>query len=563
MRLSSTNSRLNKSFNFCMIKSLLLILTLLVIACSDKNTSTTQRVYLTPDILCGTVQFTDGCSPSLDSLISFGLALIHHMTYEDAEYTFNKVIENDPDCFWGYWGKAMTYIHPLWPDIMDTATLEKGYILCMQAFSLAKTEKEKLYAGAVTAYYEDGVNKTQQERLAAFRDGWMEARKNLPDDIEAQMFSVLAMLATVSPADKSYRVQLEVGETAEKVLNIIPDHPAGFHYAIHAYDVPPLAHKALDVARNYYKIAPEIPHALHMPSHIFTRLGYWEESIEMNSRSANAALRLPAGDQISGHYSHALDYLCYAYLQISEFEKAEEIVNVLSTLIGEFQAVGATAYSLAAIPARILLEYHNWDEAANLSVVNYNNFRWEKFPMYEALTYYAKGIGAGRSGDTAVAIKSLEKLEALQSSFKGSESNKYWYNQLEIQIQAVKAWLHFAKNEKDKAVEIMMDAADLEDATEKNPITPGHLLPVREMLADLFMEIGQPNEAHNHYVRSLENNPNRFNSLYGAGRSAELIGDVKKASFYFNGLIKLNENSDRQQVQYAKGYLGKKLLSMN
>jgi tetratricopeptide (TPR) repeat protein len=530
---------------------LIFISFLFSLSCSDQKVSDTQRAYLTPETLCGTVQFSDGCSPKLDTLISFGIALIHHMTYEDAEYTFNKVIEMDPDCFWGYWGKAMTYIHPLWPDVPDSALLEKGYVISQNALSLAKTKKEKLYGAAVASFYEDGLNKSKPARLEAFKNGWMTAREELPEDIEARMFSVLTMLATVSPYDKSYKVQREAGETAEKVLEIIPDHPAGFHYAIHAYDVPQLSGNAIRVAKNYYKIAPELPHALHMPTHIFTRLGYWDESIELNSRSAAAAWGLPVDDQISGHYFHALDYLAYAYLQISELEKAKNIVAVLDTLGGTYQPVAATAYCLAAVPGRVLLEYQMWSEAANLSLNNHTNFAWNKFPQYEALIYYAKGIGAARSKNIEVTEQSLQRLEELQKTFLDAESNRYWISQIEIQKKVVKAWELFAQNEMEKSLGMMISAADLEDATEKNPVTPGQLLPAREMLGDLLLEMNKPKEALKQYELTLEKNPNRLNALFGAGKSAELIGDKEKAAFYFTALLKNNKSSEPNNERIA------------
>ena len=529
----------------------LFLLSFLLISCADQKVPDKQRAYLTPETLCGTVQFSDGCSPKLDTLIAFGIALIHHMTYEDAEYTFNQVIELDKDCFWGYWGKAMTYIHPLWPDVPDSALLEKGYLVSQNALSLAKTKKEKLYGAALASFYEDGLNKSKQARLEAFKNGWMTAREELPEDIEARMFSVLTMLATVSPYDKSYNVQREAGETAEKVLEIIPDHPAGFHYAIHAYDVPLLSGNAIRVAKNYYKIAPELPHALHMPTHIFTRLGYWDESIELNSRSAVAALKYPVGDQISGHYFHALDYLAYAYLQISELEKAKNIVAVLDTLGGTYQPVAATAYCLAAVPGRVLLEEQMWSEAANLSLNIHSNFPWNKFPQYEALIYYAKGIGAGRSGNIAIAQQSYQKLEELQKTFKDSESNKYWINQIEIQKKVVKAWELFAQNEMEKSLMMMISAADLEDASEKNPVTPGQLLPAREMLGDLLLEMNKPKEALKQYELTLEINPNRLNALYGAGKSAELIGDKEKAVFYFTALLKNKKSTEPNNERIA------------
>ena len=366
-------------------------------SCSENKVSTLQRDYLTPDILCGTVRFSGGCSPKLDTLIRFGIALIHHMTYEDAEYTFNKVIKSDPDCFWGYWGKAMTLEHPLWPDIPDEDMLKEGYVLSQTALNLAKTKKEKYYGAAIAAYFKDGLNKNEHERLIAFNDGWQLASKELPDDIEAKLFSVLSMLAIAPPNDKSYKVQREAGAICENILKSIPDHPGAFHYAIHAYDFPPLAQNALRVARNYSKIAPEIPHALHMPTHIFTRLGYWQESIDLNLRSAVVAKKIPVRGHISAQYFHALDYLEYAYLQQSEYEKARDIAILIDTLSGTFENSPITAYAIAAIPGRILLEYQKWSDAANLTLNNKSKFPWKKFPQDEALIYFAKGIGAGRS----------------------------------------------------------------------------------------------------------------------------------------------------------------------
>lgn len=532
---------------------LIFILFLFSLSCSDQKTTDEQRAYLTPEIMCGTVQFSDGCSPKLDTLIGFGIALIHHMTYEDAEYTFNRVIELDKDCFWGYWGKAMSYIHPLWPDIPDDKTLNDGFVLSQNALKLAKTEKEKLYGAAVASFYEDGLNKSEPERLEAFKNGWMTAREQLPEDIEARMFSVLSMLATVSPNDKTYKIQREAGAICEEVMKNFPDHPAAFHYAIHAYDYPPLAQNAIRVAREYYKIAPELPHALHMPTHIFTRLGYWQESIDLNLRAAAAAWKLPDGKQISNHYFHALDYLVYSYLQKSEYQKAKEIANLLDTLNGPFQTLPQFAYSMAAIPGRLALEYQNWKEAANLTLTH-PDFSWDKFPQYEALIYFAKGIGAGRSGNIEIAQQSYQKLDELQKTFTDSESNKYWINQIEIQKKVVKAWEFYAQNELDKSLKMMSSVADLEDATEKSPVTPGQLLPAREMLGDLLLEMNKPKEALVQYELTLEKNPNRFNSLYGAGKSAELIGDKKKTKFYFSELLKLNNhsNSTRPQIVYAE-----------
>ena len=535
---------MKRSFSVLCAGLVFLVLVLLNLSCSDKNVPGDQRAYLTPEVLCGTVQFTDGCSPQLDTLIRFGIALIHHMTYEDAEYTFSKVIQTDPDCFWGYWGKAMTIVHPLWPDVPDEDRLNEGLVLSQKALGLAQTEKEKLYGAAIAFYFQDGVSKNEPQRLFAFKEGWQTAAKNLPDDIEARLFSVLSMLAVAPQGDKTYKTQIKAGAICEEIMKTIPDHPGAFHYAIHAYDFPPLAPQALKVARNYYKIAPEIPHALHMSTHIFTRLGYWQESIDLNIRSAIVAKLIPVNGKISGQYFHALDYLEYAYLQQSEYDKAKEIVTLLDSLSGPFEPSPITAYSIAAVHGRLALEYQDWTTAESLSL-QHSDFPWSKFPQYESLIYFAKGIGAGRSGNPDVALKSLEKIEELQSRFKDSEANRYWIGQIEIQKQVVKAWLLFARGEMESSLETMTKAAELEDKTEKNPVTPGSLLPAREMLGDLLMELNRPKDALVQYELSLKNCPNRFNTLYGAGRSAELIGDNKKAAFYFAEIEKINKSSGR------------------
>jgi len=530
------------------------IISLLMFSCSDeKSSGDNQTIYLTPEVLCGTVQFTDGCSPQLDTLISFGFALIHHMTFENAEYTFDKVIEIDPDCFWGHWGKAMTYIHPLWPDVPSEDEMTRGWILAQTALNLASTLKEKLYGTALAYYYEKGKEKTEYERLVAYKNAWRQASQQLPEDIEARLFYVLTRLATVSPDDKSYTEQREAGAIAEKVLEEIPDHPGGYHYAIHAYDFPPLAMDALRVARGYSEIAPEIPHALHMPTHIFTRLGKWNESINLNLRSAAAAWKFPVNGRISAQYFHAIDYLVYAYLQKSGYNKVEDIAATLDSLSGTFQLHAATAYALAAIKGRIALEYQQWTDAGNLLLEYQSKFPWERYPQYEALVYFARGIGGGRSGNPEIAKLSFEKLEALQNILGDSRASQYWTGQIEVQKTVVKAWQMYAEMDMEKAKEIMFLAAELEDATEKNPVTPGQLLPVREMLGDLLLEMGQPENALEQYRLTLKNNPNRFNSIYGCGIAAEQLGETNTAKEYFTSLLELNGSSDltRDRLVYA------------
>ena len=527
----------------------------LLIACGDKKETVTVQSnnFLTPEIMCGTVQFVDGCGEKTDSLIRFGLALLHHMTYEDAEYTFDRIIADDPDCFWGHWGKAMTYIHPLWPDHLTEDQMTRGYILSQKALSLAKKPNEKLYGAALAAFYQKG-DLAKPDRLSAFQKGWVEAHAQLPDDPEAELFNGLFRLAVVSPADKTFAIQTEVGASAERLLAKYPDHPGAFHYAIHAYDVPPLATKALNVARNYGKIAPEIPHALHMPSHIFTRLGLWDESIEWNTRSAKAALRLPYGDKVSPHVFHALDYLVYAHLQYGEDDKARDIVKGVDTLTLAYFVSPVTAYSLAAMKARLALENRKWEEAANLPIPDTSKFAWSKFPQYEALIYYARGIGGARSGKPEIANQSLERLDQLQKNLGDTPQTKYWHDQIEAEKLAVKAWIAFATNHKDDGLALIKQAADLEDATQKNPVSPGELLPIREQAGDMLMEMGQPKEALVHYRQTNTTRPNRFNTVYGAAKAAEESGDAAAAKEFYAKLLSLkgDEPTNREQFAYAE-----------
>ena len=503
--------------------------------------------------MCGTVQFTDGCGEKTDTLIRFGIALIHHMTYEDAGYNFDQVIKKDPDCFWGYWGKAMAYIHPLWPDVLSETEMESGYVLSQKALALAKNEKEKLYGTALASFYEKG-EKSKGERLIAFQQGWAKATEQLPDDPEAALFNGLFRLGTVSPADKSFTVQREVGAMAERYMAQYPDHPGAFHYAIHAYDVPPLATKALAVARSYGKIAPEIPHALHMPSHIFTRLGYWQESIDWNSRSATAAAKLPYKGEVSPHYFHALDYEVYAMLQQGNDEGARQIAKNIDTIKAPINVAATAAYALAAIPARLPLENHNWAEAATVPLPDTAQFNWKKFPQWEGLIHYARGLGGAKSGKKEIAQASLDRLSALQTQLGNTPQTKYWFDQMEAQKTSIMAWMNYAEGKKSEALAFMQIAADLEDATVKNPVSPGELLPARELLGDMLMDMKRPADALVAYETSLQSRPNRFNSLFGAGMAAEKLGDEKKAYTYYNHLMTIvgTTPSTREQLDHAR-----------
>lgn len=503
----------------------------------------------------GTVQFPVSCNEAARQHAERGLALLHHMTYVGSRAMFVQATEADPECAMGYWGQAMSYIHPLWSDPPSKADFEKGRELVNEAIIRGrKTDWEQAFIAAVDAYYAQGQNQSEKKNLAGFEKGWQLVYEQFPDNIEAACFYALAHLSTADPSDKSYTKQEKTAGLARQVLIRIPDHPGAHHYIIHAYDYPPLAQGSLEVARSYGGIAPDVPHSLHMPTHIFTRLGLWQESIEMNKRSAAAALSHPAGGKISLHYLHAFDYLAYAYLQQADDEKAKAVLETVNNINVSVQPHVATAYTFAALPARYTLERQQWSDAVSLKPRIPKDYPWDRFPAMEGLTYFARALGAARNGDVKAAQAALDKMKTLQ--VLAASTSPYWAKQVEIQLLSVQAWLEFQQGNQEQALTTMLSAAELEATTEKHPVTPGEVLPARELLADMLLEAGNYKEAHGAYLSALERSPNRFNSLYGAARSAELRGDDKTAASYYRKLVEMTStDAKRERLQMARAFL--------
>ena len=495
----------------------------------------------------GTVEFPVSCDEEAARELARGLALLHHMTYEGAREVFAAAAAADPDCAMAYWGQAMTFIHPLWSDPPSEEDFERGKAFLATAGSRGeKTARERAYIAAAEAYYQAGWNRNEKANLASFEEGWQAVHEGFSDDPEAAALYALAHLATADPGDKTYAKQKRSGAIAAEILARSPDHPGGHHYLIHSYDYPPLAEQALAAARRYGENAPAVPHALHMPTHIFTRLGLWEESITMNERSATAALEHPAGDQVSLHFHHALDYVVYAHLQMGNDAKAEEVASTLAGVEGPFQTHLAAAYTLAAVPARIALERQRWVEAAALEPRTPADYPWDTAPAIEAITHFARAIGGARSGKPEVARQALERLAVLRD--EAAKGSPYWAKQVEIQRLAGQAWLEFATGKKEEGLATMRAAAELEATTEKHPVTPGEVLPARELLADMLLEAERPEEALAAYQATLERSPKRFNALYGAARAAERAGDRAAAERYFQALVEVaGEASGRSE----------------
>ncbi|NOX69118.1 MAG: hypothetical protein GXP15_08020 [Gammaproteobacteria bacterium] len=554
----TTPARLAAFFSF-------LVLPLLLFGCTRSpgdavGAATTAESIVLDDAgrLLGVVRFPTSCTADAQPPLQRGLALLHHMTYVASKRAFLEAATIDPECSIAYWGAAMTNVHPLWPDTIQADSLVGGQILLDKA-SIAKhaSARERGYVDALQAYYREG-NRGEADRLQAFLNGWASVHEDNPDDPEASLFYALALVATAPAGDKTYANQKRAGAIAERVKAEIPEHPGAHHYIIHAYDSPPLAEKALETARHYDDVAPENSHALHMTTHITTRRGLWEESARFNRRAADAATdRLPNGD-VSMHYLHALDYLAYAYLQQAKDEEADGVLTEMKSLDTPFQNHAATAYAFAAVPARLALDRHDWGAAAGVKSRWPEGIRWEQYPHLVAIAEFARALGAAREGDYATAEGAIGELVLLQAQAAKLDIAYDWGGQVAIQIMAAEAWVAFGKSDIESALRKMRDAAEMEASTVKNPVTPGVVLPVRELYGDMLLATGSYALASAEYTAVLERSPNRFYSVFGAGRAAELGGDIAIATKYYQLLLDncADANDDRPELMHAREYLG-------
>lgn len=510
----------------------------LVAACAGNQDAPDGGTEPTGDRL-GQVVLAASCGEAADPQLERGIALLHHMTYEPAEAAFAAAVAADSGCALGYWGQAMTYVHPLWSDPPSAEKFARGAELIATARSLPNlTDAERAYVEAVGAYFDAGKQTTERPNLVAFSAGWESAATGLPGDPETAAFRALSLLGTADPSDKTYEAQNRANEIGRGILAEHPEHPGAHHYLIHANDYPPLAERALDVAEAYGKIAPEVPHALHMPTHIFTRLGLWEASIDGNRRSAAAARNSPVNGMLSLHLLHALDYLAYAHLQLAEWDEAQAVLDSVRALEGPFMVEVATPYTLAAVPARLALEREAWPTAAALPARTPSDYPWDDFPAMEAITHFAGGIGAARSGDAAAARLSARRLATLRDA--AARTSAYWADQVEIQRLAVDAWATYAAGDQAGGLRTMREAARREAATEKHPVTPGEILPARELLGSMLLDLGAYDEAETAFAATLESSPGRRASLLGAGRAAELSGDSVAAAQWYREVPRLS-----------------------
>jgi tetratricopeptide (TPR) repeat protein len=516
------------------------VLTLVPARAATAQHDMEQHTHVVPEKL-GKVHFATSCRPEVQPAFERAVALLHSFAYVEAEKAFEDVAARDPACGMAQWGIAMCNFHTIWAPPTE-AEFAAGQAAARKATALgAPTARERDFIAAINAYYQ-GEGVAHPARVVAYEQAMAGVAERNPDDHEAAIFHALAILGVAynSPPDKTYARQKQAAGILNGLLPLEPEHPGISHYVIHSFDYPDLAELALPSARAYAKIAPSAPHALHMPSHIFTRLGMWQESIESNLASAAAAQEGLARIQSSATAFdglHASDYLAYAYLQTGQDAKAKELADRVAKVASLDLPQFSAGYALAAIPARYALERRAWKEAAGLEVQP-SFFPWAKYPYAEAITHFARCVGAARSGDLERSRAALARLTAIRDGLKGQKGFD-WASQVEVQRLAAAGWLARAEKKDAEALALLRAAADLEDSIDKHPVTPGSVLPAHEQLGDLLTELGQPAAALAEYETSLRSAPARFNSYAGAARAAELAGEKQKAKEFQDRLVAL------------------------
>jgi tetratricopeptide (TPR) repeat protein len=513
----------------------------------------------------GRVNFHISCSNKAQQQFNQAVAWLHSFEYEEADKMFTQVSVVDPRCGMAHWGIAMSNFHQLWVP-PTPAELQKGSSAAAEAMRVsAATQRERDYIAAIATFYKDAGKVDHKTRTFAYSDAMKKIHENYRTDDEAAVFYALSLISTGMMArDKSYAREKEAAEILNRILARQPRHPGVAHYLIHGYDFPALAHLALPAARSYASIAPASAHAQHMPSHIFIRLGMWQPAIKSNLDAEAAAKAFANRHHMPGAWDeqlHAMDYLAYAYLQGAQDKKAMAVLQDMNKLSQVDPPTFKVAYALSAIPARYALERRQWSEAAKLPLGHprMTAFPWANFPWAAAHIYFARAIGAARLGDTASARKAVEELASIRNSLTEVRGDYDWGKQVDIERQVASAWVKYAEGTPEEALQLMRAAADLDDVTDKHSVTPGAVLPAREQLGELLLELKQPVAALEAFETALRNTPNRFNALYGAARAATLSDNRQKARNYYQKLVELGRFADsvRPEINEATAFLAK------
>lgn len=502
----------------------------------------------------GHVSFAVSCNAAAQAEFNRGMAMFHSFWFDPAIKSFRQVLAHDPNCGIAYWGMAFMSIgNPFaWP--ANAKAMQAGANAIAEAERTgAKSERERMYIAALAGFFRDWENVPHRTRAVALQKSMEALAARYPDDDEAQILHALILDATALPTDKTFANQLRAASILEPMFRKHPDHPGVAHYLIHSYDYAELAEKGLPSARAYADIAPSVPHALHMPSHIYSRVGLWPDMVEGNRRSYQAAKSELADQTLGiGAYDalHAMDYMVFGELQQAREQAAAKIVQETAGIqkvnVENFPA----AYAFAAIPSRFALERRDWQAAAKLTL-SPANLSWEKFPQAEAILVFSRALGAARIGDVAAARRDQQRLEDLKAAMIATKM-AYWPSQADFQIKTIAAWTAFADKHPDEALKLMREAADMEEASDKHPVTPGNVVTSRQLLAEMLMEAGKPADALAEFRRSLARDPNRYHAIAGAAHAASAIGDKALAQHYFEQLLSVAANADTRRAELAE-----------
>jgi Tfp pilus assembly protein PilF len=503
----------------------------------------------------GRVAFPTSCNAAANADFLRGVAWLHSFEYEQAESSFAQASAADPSCGIAQWGVAMSLYHPLWAP-PSAAELAKGRTAIARALAVpAKSQRERDYVAAIATFYRGSDTLDHKTRALAYNQAMRDLHRLYPDDHEAAIFYALSQAAVGTfDKDPNFAREKDAAAILQAVLKAEPDHPGVAHYLIHSFDYPPLAELAVAAARHYAGIAPDSPHAQHMPSHIFTRLGMWDESIASNLKSGAAARALLKRKGFAGasrEELHAMDYLAYAYLQTGRDKEAQRVLAQLNAIQRVDEPIFSVAYAATAIPARLALERRQWRDAARLELPD--NVRalapLQDFPWAEAHIVFARAVGAARSGDAAAATREVARLGAIADRLAVPPGTYDWKAQVGIERDIAAAWLAHAQGRDKDALALMRAAADADDALEKHPVTPGAILPAREQLGELLLEGGQPAAALAAFEDSLKRSPRRFGGLYGAARAAKRAGDAAKTRHYYAQLAQLTNGPEASRAE--------------
>jgi tetratricopeptide (TPR) repeat protein len=494
----------------------------------------------------GKVSFPTSCDPKVQAQLERGVALLHSFWFPEGRKTLLDVVAADPSCSIAYWGIGVNrLLNPFGGQPAEKVLLEGQAAVDKALATPAKTQRERDYVAAIAALYTHD-RASWSERVLRYEKAMEQLAQRYPEDKEAAIFYALALNVAADPNDKTYARQLKAAAILEPILAAQPDHPGVAHYLIHSYDYPPIAAKGLAAARKYAAIAPSAAHALHMPSHIFTRVGAWQDSIETNRRAEETARKNNVPDDVL----HAIDYQVYAALQLARDAEAKQAIERGEPEAARYER-NSGAYSLAAGGARYAMERGDWKMAAQL------NPRASKFPYADAMIHFARAIGAARSGDADAAQKDVAQLAQLRDAL-AARKDAYWTAQVEVQRLGAQAWVELAQGKREAALGLMRQSADMEDSSEKAPVTPGYVAPARELLAEMLLELNQPAQALKEFKASAIDNPNRFRATYGSALAATKAGDMPAARGYYTKLLELAGKGDaRPELQQAKTWLAR------